>query len=139
MKKKIYVICNSHLDPVWLWNRSSGRSAWLNTMHSVIRIMEDFPDLKFTCSASTLYRWVEETDPALFRKISAMVERNRWEIVGGWEVQSDVIISRTEPLIRQALLGKDYFRRKFGVEVTTAYCVDSFGHSAGLPKILHET
>ena len=139
MKKRLYVICNSHLDPVWLWNRSSGRSAWLNTMHSVIRIMQDFPDLKFTCSASALYRWVEDTAPALFRKIATLVEQNRWEIVGGWEVQSDVILSRTEPLIRQALLGKDYFRRKFGADVTTAYCVDSFGHSAGLPKILHET
>ena len=31
------------------------------------------------------------------------------EIAGGWEVQSDVIITRPEPLIRQALLGKDYF------------------------------
>lgn len=139
MKKRLYVICNSHLDPVWIWNRSSGRSAWLNTMHSVIRIMQECPDLKFTCSSAALYRWVEDTDPALFRKIAALVEQNRWEITGGWEVQSDVIITRTEPLIRQALLGKDYFRRKFGLEITTAYCVDSFGHSAGLPKILHET
>lgn len=139
MRKKLYVICNSHLDPVWIWNRSSGRSAWLNTMHSVVRMMHDFMDLKFTCSSSALYRWIEETDPALFRKIAALAEAKRWEIVGGWEVQSDVIISRTEPLIRQALLGKDYFRRKFGVDVTTAYCVDSFGHGAGLPKILHET
>ena len=139
MKKKLYVICNSHLDPVWIWNRSNGRSAWLNTMHSVIRMMEEIPDLKFTCSASALYRWVEETDPALFRKIGALTERGRWEITGGWEVQSDVILTRTEPLIRQALMGKEYFQRKFGVDVTTAYCVDSFGHSAGLPKILHET
>jgi len=137
--KKLYVICNSHLDPIWLWNRSSGRSAWLNTMHSVIRIMQEIPDLKFTCSSSALYRWVEETDPSLFRKIAVMVEQNRWEITGGWEVQSDVILSRTEPLIRQTLLGKEYFRNKFGVNVTTAYCVDSFGHGAALPKILHET
>lgn len=139
MKKKIYIICNSHLDPVWIWNRSSGRSSWLNTMHSVIRVMHDFPELKFTCSSSALYRWIEDTDPALFREIALLIEQQRWEIVGGWEVQSDVIISRAEPLIRQALSGKDYFRRKFGVEVTTAYNVDSFGHCAALPKILRET
>ena len=36
--KKLYIICNSHLDPVWLWNLSCGRSAWINTVHSVVRI-----------------------------------------------------------------------------------------------------
>lgn len=74
MKKRLYVICNSHLDPVWIWNRSSGRSSWLNTMYAVTEIMQENPDLKFTCSAAALYRWVEETDPALFRRIAALVE-----------------------------------------------------------------
>ncbi|MBE6405901.1 MAG: hypothetical protein E7040_07760 [Lentisphaerae bacterium] len=46
MKKKLYIICNSHLDPIWLWNRTSGRSSWLNTMHSVVRIMEEQPEFE---------------------------------------------------------------------------------------------
>jgi len=137
--KKLYVICNSHLDPVWLWNLSCGRSAWINTVHSVVRMMDEIPELKFTCSTAAQYRWIEETDPGLFRKIAALVEQGRWEITGGWEVQSDAVIARPETLVRQALHGKEYFRRKFGVEVTTAYCVDSFGHGADLPKILKET
>ena len=137
MKKKIYVICNSHLDPVWLWNRSSGRSAWLNTMHSVARIMEEEADLKFTCSSAALYRYIEERDPALFNKIAAWVKCGRWEITGGWEVQSDVILSRPETLIHQALSAREYFCNRFGVEVKTGYCVDSFGHTSGLPKILN--
>ena len=137
MAKKLYVICNSHLDPIWLWNRRSGRSAWLNTMHSVVRMMREFPELKFTCSAAALYRWIEETDPALFAAIAKLVEARRWEIAGGWEVQSDAIVSRPEPLIRQALSAKDYFRRKFGVDVRIGYNVDAFGHGAGLPKILN--
>lgn len=137
MKKKLYVICNSHLDPVWLWDRASGRSAWMNTMHSVIRIMDENPDLKFTCSSAVLYRFIEETDPALFRRIAAFVREKRWEIVGGWEVQSDVILSRPQTLIHQALTGRKYFQDRFGIDVQIGYCVDSFGHSAGLPKILN--
>ena len=136
-KKKIYVICNSHLDPVWLWNRSSGRSANLNTMHSVVRMMDEFADLKFTCSSAALYRNIEDYDPALFSRIQELVKEKRWEITGGWEVQSDVIISRLATLLHQAESGKAYFREKFGADVKTAYCVDSFGHSAGLPKILN--
>ncbi len=136
--KRLYVIANSHIDPVWLWRRSSGRTSWLNTVRSVVKIMDEQPDLKFSCSAATLYRWVEETDPGLFRRLQELVAAKRWEIVGGWEVQSDVIISREEILRRQARYGKTYFMDKFGVDVTIGYCVDSFGHSAGLPKLLND-
>ena len=52
MAEKLFVISNSHLDPVWLWRRRSGRSAWVNTMHSVVRMMNRHPELKFTCSSS---------------------------------------------------------------------------------------
>ena len=139
MNKKLYVICNSHLDPVWIWRRRSGRSAWINTMHSVVRKLEQHPEIKFTASSSAMYRWIEENDPALFRKIAKFAEQGRWEITGGWEVQSDAIISRCEPLLRQAFIGKDYFKQKFGMEIDTGFCVDSFGHSAGLPKILNQS
>ena len=139
MKKKIYLICNSHLDPIWLWNRTSGRSSWLNTMHSVVRIMEEQPDLKFNCSAAALYRYVEECDPALFRKIRNFVQQKRWDIVGGWEVQSDVILSRPVTLYHQAESAKKYFLDRFGVDVKIAYNVDAFGHPSGLPKVLNET
>ena len=137
MAKKIFVISNSHLDPIWIWNRRSGRCAWVNTMHSVVRMMDRHPELKFTCAASAQYRWLEENEPSLFRKIARLVDQGRWEIVGGWEVQSDVIIARTESLLRQGMVGKEYFRRKFGVDVNIGYCVDSFGHGAGLPKLLN--
>ena len=139
MVEKIFVISNSHIDPVWIWRRRSGRSSWVNTMHSVVGMMKKHPELKFTCSSAALYRWIEENEPSLFREIARLVESCRWEITGGWEVQSDAIIASTESLIRQGISGREYFRKKFGVEVNTGYCVDSFGHAAGLPKILNAT
>ena len=137
MAEKLFVISNSHLDPVWIWRRRAGRTAWINTMHSVVRTMARHPEMKFSCSSSAQYRWIEENEPGLFRAIARLIEEGRWEIVGGWEVQSDAIIARTEPLLRQGMVGKEYFRKKFGVDVKIGYCVDSFGHSAGLPKLLN--
>ncbi len=137
--KQIHIIANSHMDPVWIWNRSSGRRAWNNTITTTVRLMKKYPEMTFTCSASTLYRWLEETEPVLFADIRELVAEGRWEITGGWEVQSDTIISTTESLIRQAVVGKRYFQDKFGVDVKTAYNVDAFGHSHGLPKILKAT
>ncbi|MBR4124678.1 MAG: hypothetical protein IKR13_00610, partial [Victivallales bacterium] len=135
----MHVIFNTHIDPVWIWSRRSGRNAWLNSIASNVTLLKENPGLKFVCSASALYRWVEECAPALFRDLQALVKEGRWELVGGWEVQSDAILSRLEPLLRQGLVGKVFFRERFGVEVKIGYNVDAFGHSAGLPQILNAT
>jgi alpha-mannosidase len=134
--KKLYIILNSHIDPIWLWEKSSGRTSFINTMHATVKIMRERPELKFSCSAASLYRWIEKCDPRLFADILTLVNEGRWEIVGGWEVQSDCILSRAEPLLRQAETAKAYFLDKFGKDVRIAYNVDAFGHGAGLPKIL---
>jgi len=136
MEKKIHVICGSHIDPVWLWNRSVGRSSWNNTATSVVKMLEERTNLRFTCSTAAMHRHLEETEPELFETIRQLVRENRWELTGGWEVQSDAVIASADSLLRQGLTGRRYFRDKFGADVKTAFNVDSFGHAAGLPKIL---
>ncbi|MBQ6470383.1 MAG: hypothetical protein IJJ33_00235 [Victivallales bacterium] len=130
---------NSHIDPVWIWDRPSGRSVWLNTMRSTVTLLEEFQDAKFTCSSTALYRWLKETDPGLFRRIVLLADAGRWENVGGWEVQSDALISRAETLYRQAVLGQRFLRDNFGRAATIGYSPDAFGHCAELPKILQES
>lgn len=137
--KKLYVIGNSHMDPIWLWRLREGRSTWLNTCRSVVRIMKKYPFLKFCRSSSACYEWIESCDPALFAEIRTLVESGRWELVGGWVEQSDTIVTPGEVLFRQAEYGKRYFREKFGRDIRIGYSVDAFGQNAGLPKILNAT
>lgn len=134
--KKLYVIGNSHMDPIWLWRLREGRSTWLNTCRSVVRMMRKYPFLKFCRSSSACYGWIESCDPALFGEIRQLVEEGRWELVGGWVEQSDTIITSGEILLRQTEYGKRYFREKFGRDVRIGYSVDAFGQNAGLPKLL---
>lgn len=136
--KKIYAIANSHLDPIWLWNRSSGNCSMINTIRSVVAILKDNPDVKFTCSSASMYRWCEDNTPGLFADVLELARRGQWEPVGGWEVQSDAIITRLEVLLRQAEIGQEYFARCFGKPAKIAYSVDSFGHTAMLPSILRK-
>ncbi|MDD3886942.1 MAG: hypothetical protein PHI35_08715 [Victivallaceae bacterium] len=136
MSRTIYVIGNSHLDPIWVWRLREGRSAWLNTCRSVVRMLKKYPFLKFSRSSSACYKWVEACDPELFGEIKKLVDAGRWELVGGWVEQSDTIITPGEVLLRQAEHGKRYFMDKFGRDVRIAYSVDSFGQNIGIPKIL---
>ncbi len=132
----LYMIPNAHLDPVWLWPCRDGQSEAHNTIQSAIDRLQENPDMTFSCSSSSVYEWIEEANSALFEDVKRQVKEGHFEIVGGWVVQSDTIISSGESLIRQAMLGKQYFQSRFDREVQVAYSVDAFGHNAGLPKIL---
>lgn len=74
----------------------------------------------------------------LFEEIRAAVKAGRWCIVGAMWIQPDCNIPSSESFARHMLYSQNYFREKFGISVTTGYNVDSFGHSAGLPRLLNE-
>ncbi|MBQ2614770.1 MAG: alpha-mannosidase [Clostridia bacterium] len=136
---KLYLIGNSHIDPVWLWNWHEGVAEVLATFRSALDRMKEFPDVKFTCACSSYYEWVEKMDPDMFEEIRQRIKEGRWEIVGGWYLQPDCNMPDGESFARHALVAQRYFKEKFGVTAKTGYNVDSFGHNANLPKILKQS
>ena len=134
--KKIHLVCNSHIDPVWLWEWEEGAGEALSTFRTAADLCREFPSFVFNHNEAILYRWVEEYEPALFRRIQQLVRCGRWHIMGGWHLQPDCNMPSGESVVRQILLGKAYFKAKFGVEPTTAVNLDPFGHSRGFPQIL---
>ena len=133
---KTYMFCNAHLDPVWLWQWESGMSEAISTFRSASKLIDEYPDFIFNHNESVLYEWVEEHEPALFKKIQEQVKDGRWEIVGGWFLQPDCNIPAGESIFRQILRGRIYFYDKFGKVPVTAVNVDSFGHAQGLVQVL---
>jgi alpha-mannosidase len=135
----VHMIGNAHIDPVWLWRWTEGREEVLRTCREVCRRLAETPGYIFTHSAAVNYLWIEEDDPALFAKIQGYVRAGRWEIVNGWWVEPDCNIPEGESFVRQGLLGKRYFRDRFGVEVRVGYNLDTFGHANMLPQILSKS
>jgi alpha-mannosidase len=135
-KKTIHLVCNAHLDPVWLWDWEEGAGEALSTFRAAARLCEEFPGFVFNHNEAILYRWVEEFEPELFDKIRKLVREKKWHILGGWFLQPDCNMPAGESFVRQILLGKRYFRSKFGIEVKTASNLDPFGHTRGLVQIL---
>ena len=133
--KTLYLVCNSHLDPVWQWDWDEGASAALATFYSAAMLAERY-DYVFCHNEVLLYEYIEKYDRELFEKIKRLIDAGKWKITGGWYVQPDCLVPSGESFIRQITLGREYFQEKFGVRVTTAYNFDSFGHTRGLPSIL---
>lgn len=134
-EKTIHLIANAHLDPVWLWCLPEGLGEALATCRLAVELLEEYPDYIFTRGEALIYQWVEKIAPELFEKIRYFVKNGRWHIVNGFIVQPDCNLPCGESFARQALYGKRYFKEKFGVDVKIGYCVDAFGHNAGLPQI----
>lgn len=134
--RKVYMIGNAHLDPVWLWDWREGYAENNATMKSMIERLAEFNFVKFTSSSSLFYEWLEESSPEMFKKIVDLVHSGRWELCGGWYVQPDCNLPAGESFARQALYAQNFFHDKFGCISHIGYCVDSFGHAGSLPQLL---
>ncbi len=133
---KIHLISNAHLDPVWLWEWEEGAAETLSTFRQAAEFCETRKGYVFCHNEAVLYRWVEEYEPALFKRIRKLVRAGKWHVMGGWYLQPDCNMPSGESFVRQIMLGKRYFRDKLGVEPETAVNLDPFGHTRGLAQIL---
>ena len=131
----IQVTGNSHIDMAWLWPWTETVEVVRNTFESALQLMREYPDLTFTMSSARAYAWMEEKYPEMFQEIQQRVKEGRWEIVGGMWVEPDLNMPDGESLVRQLLIGKRYFRQKFGVDVRIGWNPDSFGYNWQLPQI----
>ena len=138
-KKKLYMIGNAHIDPVWLWQWQDGFHETKATFRSALDRMNEYADFVFVSSSAAIYEWVEQSDPEMFAEIKQRVAEGRWKIVGGWWIEPDCNIPCGESFVRQGLYGQRYFKEKFGVTANVGYNVDSFGHNGMLPQILKKS
>ena len=131
----IRAVGNSHIDMAWLWPWTETVEVVRNTFTSVLDLMREYPDFKFTMSSARTYEWMQEKYPDLFKQIEQRVKEGRWEIIGGMWVEPDLNMPDGESLVRQILVGKRYFQKNFGIDVKIGWNPDSFGYSYQLPQI----
>lgn len=133
--KKLHLVCNAHLDPVWQWDWDEGAAAALATFYSAVRLADKY-DYIFCHNEVILYEYIERFEPSLFAEIEELVKKGKWHIMGGWYDQPDCLVPSGESFIRQITLGKEYFKEKFNTYPKTGINFDAFGHTRGLPQIL---
>ena len=133
--KKVHLIGNAHIDPVWLWRKPEGMSEILATFRSALDRMNEFQDYVFTSACAGYYGWVEKVDKTMFAEIKKRVAEGRWNIAGGFWIQPDCNIPAGESFARHLLYSQGFFRERFGIMAQVGYNVDSFGHNGMLPQI----
>lgn len=138
-KQQLYMIGNSHIDPVWFWEWEEGMQEVKATFLSALDRMHEFKDYKFTSTSTAFFKWIEKQIPDLFEEIRQRVFEGRWEITGGWFIEPDCLLPCGEAFARHGLYGQRYLKKRFGTICRIGSNVDSFGHSGNLPQILKKS
>jgi len=131
----VRAVGNSHIDMAWLWPWTETVEVVRNTFQSVLDLMREYPDFKFTMSSARTYEWMQEKYPDMFEQIKQRVKEGRWEVIGGMWVEPDLNMPDGESLVRQILVGKTYFQKNFGTDIKIGWNPDSFGYNWQLPQI----
>lgn len=137
--KKLYMIGNTHFDPVWLWRWDEAMSSITATFKSALERMDEYPEFCYSFATPPVFEWIKKTNPELFEKIKEKVKEGRWELCEGWWVQPDCFSASGESYVRQGLFGQRYLEKNFGKRADTVFNIDSFGHSPVLPQILKKS
>lgn len=138
-KPTVAVCGHTHIDMAWLWRLEHTREKGVRSFATVLNLMEQYPEYKFSQSSPLLYEMIYEKYPKIFKRIKEKIREGRWEVTGGMWVEPDTNIPSGESLVRQLLLGKTYVREAFGKEMTVVWLPDVFGYSWVLPQILKKS
>lgn len=136
----ITAVGHAHLDVAWLWTLGETRRKIGKTFANMIRLMEEYPEFRFTQSQPQLYDYVRQDYPGLFEDAQKFVEAGQWELIGGMWVEADCNLTGAESLVRQLILGRTFFRDHFGdgKESPVLWLPDVFGYTANLPQLVQQ-
>lgn len=135
----VALVAHSHLDLAYYWRRIHTVQKNLRTVLIQLRLMDRYPEFKYTHTQAYTYETLEKYYPEVFAELKLRIAEGRFEPVGAMYVEPDCNIPSAESLIRQCLYGQHYFRRKFGITVNNCWLPDVFGNSWILPQILKKS
>lgn len=135
----VALIAHSHLDIAYYWRRIHAVQKNLRTVLIQLRLMDRYPDFKYTHTQPYVYETLEKYYPDVFEELKEKVSNGQFEPVGAMYVEPDCNIPSAESLIRQCFYGQLTYKRMFGKTVNNAWLPDVFGNSWILPQILKKS
>jgi len=132
----IWLIPHTHWEGAVFKTREEYLEIGLPHILHALELLKKYPEYRFVLDQVAYVKPFLERHPeseADFRKFLA---EGRIQLVGAQDIMPDMNIPSGESWIRQVLYGKGYYRKKLGVEVTSGWGLDSFGHHAQLPQML---
>lgn len=130
---------HAHIDMNWQWGWDETVKIVLDTTKSILQIMDEYPDFKFSQSQASVYKILEDYAPELLEKVKAKVKEGRWEVSASTWVEADKNMPNGESAVRQLLYAKKYLSKLLDIsldDMVLDFEPDTFGHHKNVPEIL---
>ncbi|NVM27448.1 MAG: hypothetical protein HWN65_01290 [Candidatus Helarchaeota archaeon] len=134
--KNVLIVPHFHYDFVWVKTANRYARIVADNIKKVLELMRKHPKYTFVLDSVLLCEAFHVAYPELWDELKKRVTEGRIEIVCGMYIMPDAHLPNGESIIRQAIYGKKYFQKEFGVDPKVGYMIDVFGHSGQLPQIL---
>lgn len=139
--KRITMVCvaHAHMDMNWMWGYQETVAMVLDTVRTMLTLMEEYPSFTFAQSQACVYRMLEDYAPDLLEQVRRRVKEGRWEVTASTWVENDKNMSGGEAMVRQILYAKEYIAALLDLkpeDLNIDFEPDTFGHSYNLPEIL---
>lgn len=139
--KSFQLICaaHAHIDMNWMWGYHETVALTLDTFRTMLNLMEEYPDFKFSQSQASVYKIVEEYEPAMLEEIKKKIHEGQWEVIASTWVETDKNMPNGESLARHILYTKKTLSKLLDIQPESLeldFEPDTFGHSRNVPEIL---
>ncbi len=135
-KPTFWVIPHTHWEGAVFKTREEYLEMGLPNILKAMKLLREQPEFRFVLDQVAYVKPFLERYPDQERDFRRFLAEGRLQLVGGLDVMPDVNIPGGETFVRQIQYGKRYYREKLGVEVTTGWLLDTFGHHAQIPQLL---
>ena len=135
-RQTLWIIPHTHWEGAVFETREGYLEEGLPHIQQALDLLRAFPDYRFVLDQAAYVKPFLERYPGSAAEFRTFVSQGRLALAGGTDVMLDVNIPSGESWVRQVLYGKNYFKQSLGVDVTTGWAIDTFGHHAQMPQLL---
>src|SRR5437762_3007679 len=132
----LYYIPHTHWEGAVFRTREGYLEMGLPNILTALRLLQAYPDYKFTLDQVAYIKPFLERYPEEETAFRRFISEGRLGIAGGMDVMPDDVKPGGELFVRQVQYGKQYCRERLGVDVTTGWFLDTFGHHPQMPQLL---
>ena len=140
-KYTVHCVGHAHIDMNWMWSWPETVNVAHDTFYTIDKIMDEYPEVKFSQSQISLYKAMEDYCPEIFEKIKKRIKEGRWEITATSWVEGEKNCLSGESLFRHNLYSKKYIKEELGLnpdDIKIDWSPDTFGHAEQIPSILNK-
>ena len=135
-EKKAYMVADAHLDTQWNWDvQATIRDHIRNTLNQNLALFRQYSNYVFNFEGAVKYAWMKEYYPLEYQELKKYIVQGRWHIAGSSWDANETIISSPESMLRNFMLGQNFYLKEFGTEGTDVFLPDCFGFPYTLPTL----